>query len=102
MEDNGKNVTKKSDKLYARMEKTHCTLMEQYECGEFKLEKDQSMKESLKQMGWDPTDNKLMQLAQWLLLDGVYGESMEKCSTIEEMEDANWDDFGGDNLYVSD
>ena len=69
-----------------------------------KLDRDISLQESLNLMGWDPSEDKHARFAQWLHLDCLYGESMERISTVEEIADGNpsCNDFGDTDLFVSD
>ena len=53
-------------------------------------------------VGWDSTDNKLAQLAEWLYVDNSSGNIIDKHTTLGEMKECNTEDFCGDNMFVQD
>lgn len=65
LEDGGKNITKKVNKQYKKLYKAYTNLIEQYSSGELKIDKDITIKQSLKQVGWDRGENKIATLAEW-------------------------------------
>lgn len=100
--ENGKNVTKKHDKHFAKLEKLLCEMGKGIGDKSLKIEKDVSIKEALTMAGWEPNGDRVAELAEHLCFENICGETVEKLSTFMSLEDPNCDDFGDANLFVSD
>lgn len=64
------------------------------------------MREALKLVEWNrgaqEADERIAALAEHICLENVCGESVERLSLMQALEDPNCEDFGDQNLFVTD
>ena len=101
-EQNGKNVTKKVDKLYAKLEKISQKVTEKYERNP--NAKDMGVQEALRAEGWPgEQEDHLTQLAEFMVFEGTYADSFTTLSSIHNLlEEYTLTDFGDSDLFVTD
>lgn len=100
-EDEGRNVSKKVEKLYYRLEKITDNIIQKLE--KHPLQKDISAKECFLKEGWSSDGDRLAQLVEHMLFDGTYADSFQDMSTINNLLEEYTDiDFGNKYLFVTD